>query len=629
MFRRLREARRWFNPLRMSGFAVLVDWDNPRPNAGDVRAMLDAMPHRGPDGMTVRATEHCVLGHALMSVHPRDRAVSLPYYDSLRRWWITGDIRIDNREDVARALGIQVPASDALLVLEAYEKWGDDCPDKLYGDFAFVIWDERERRLYAARDALGNRALFYCGLRSSVWVATEMDALVASGGIRAELDENRIADFVLEQTVEGDRTFFRGMRRLEPGCWLIAGERLVTARRYFHYPGLAPANGTHVDDASAFRTALAASVTRCADTESGLLSELSGGLDSGAIAVLLKRAPRRPDAGGVTLVASVFPGMECDESPYVEALAAEAQIPLNRHDLAGRPAVPPDRWPLADPARSWAPSFHGWQNDRLGARVLLSGSGGDELTVELASLRDMARHGDLLGLVRFAMHRYAYTGAAPVTLAWRAVRSEVRAAVPLRRVRFTSAPAWLGPACCRRFGLTPQLPPTPAEVAHVHAATWRAFMAPANVCLRERREQQAARVGLELRRPFVDRGLLEQVLRIPWRRRRLVTPAKALLRSAVSRELPPVVAARRNKTAFSGYRAWYARQLADWARACVLEGLGELAPYVAESYSRSLALSATEPARMSQEGCHRLYQLALSARWLCGWKPTASMGRGR
>src|SRR5690606_32771619 len=88
-----------------------------------------------------------------------------PFYDSERQLVITADAIIDNRSELFQLLQIQqerrLDITDAELILLSYSKWGEDSPKYLIGDFAYIIWDERDQKLFAARDFSGSRTLYY------------------------------------------------------------------------------------------------------------------------------------------------------------------------------------------------------------------------------------------------------------------------------------------------------------------------------------------------------------------------------------------------------------------------------------------------------------------------------------
>lgn len=105
--------------------------------------MLEAIRHRGPQQASLWTDGPVGLGHCLFATTPEALHEPLPFYDALRNLAVTADARIDNRADLLPQLDFgPLPPSeipDSLLILRAYEKWGEDCPEKLLGDFAFAL----------------------------------------------------------------------------------------------------------------------------------------------------------------------------------------------------------------------------------------------------------------------------------------------------------------------------------------------------------------------------------------------------------------------------------------------------------------------------------------------------------
>src|SRR5205085_11850172 len=107
-------------------------------------------------------------------VRQTDRLERQPFVDRQQGVCVAGDVRLDNRDELIRALGdLSGRVSDMGILAAGYERWGVQLASRLVGDFAFAIWDWRRRRLYAAGDAFGVRPLVYRGVRCEVILATE------------------------------------------------------------------------------------------------------------------------------------------------------------------------------------------------------------------------------------------------------------------------------------------------------------------------------------------------------------------------------------------------------------------------------------------------------------------------
>ena len=101
----------------------------------------------------------------MLHTTPESLYEKLPQQDDEAGLVITADARIDNRDELFDALGIPNPdrptMPDSALILKAYRKWGQDCPNHLLGAFAFTIWDKKEQSLFCARDQMGFKPFYY------------------------------------------------------------------------------------------------------------------------------------------------------------------------------------------------------------------------------------------------------------------------------------------------------------------------------------------------------------------------------------------------------------------------------------------------------------------------------------
>ena len=123
--------------------------------------------------------------------------------------------------------------TDAKLLLRGYQRWGTALAEHLEGDFAFVIWDERRRVLYAGRDPFGVRTLFYRVGKDGCAFASEVDPLVEAGDA---LEEEVVLDYLLHDHSCPRQTFFRDVLRVQPGHWLLASPDSIVELRYWHPP---------------------------------------------------------------------------------------------------------------------------------------------------------------------------------------------------------------------------------------------------------------------------------------------------------------------------------------------------------------------------------------------------------
>lgn len=607
----------------MSGIAVAVDWSRPDAGEESVRRMLAAMPHRAPDGTRVARLPHCVLGFALRAATTRERAAAQPLHDPLRGLWIVGDARIDNRDDLAAALGVKVLPSDVEILLLGYERWGQGLAEKLHGDFAFAIWNERERTLYAARDAFGMRPLFWHEGPGRVLVASEVDALLETREFGWEIEDQTVADFLARNRYRDlGRTFFREVRRLPPGHWMAASGAGLAERRWFVYPDQPCHSESEAEDAAEFRHRFRQAVADRLDAEGPIFSELSGGLDSGSIACMADAIYREDGAGRppLTLASALYPGFACDERPYVEAVRAKVLLRCEAWDATAAEPGSFDSWPHAGPWREFASPEARRRARAAGARAILTGTGGDTLLFEMGIFRDLASRGRLVRLARETLWTKLYAATPGRDLFLEALRAAVpgparRAFRRLKPPPREPPPDWLGPRL--RPTWRRASPPVYPEAAGswTQRLTWAWLTMPTSAWQLEIDELLAARYGLQLRCPFLDQRLAAWVLAIPWERRLPAGRMKRLLREAMDGLLPPEVAERRAVTVFDDFVAWSALRAARQVSPLLATSRWRCAGYVDQGAARALLSSVEQGGANSSAGAD-LWNIAMLEAWM-------------
>src|ERR671911_296439 len=175
----------------MSGICGMVNLDGAPIEPAALKKMARAAVHRGPDGIRYHTEGAVGLAHLALNITPESAREHQPLVSERGDLVLVADARIDNREELARILWggghlPDEPPTDAEIILEAYRRWGEGCPARLIGDFAFAIWDARRGRLFAARDAMAMRALYYRvePRRGLVWGGGEQEMGCAAGAAR-------------------------------------------------------------------------------------------------------------------------------------------------------------------------------------------------------------------------------------------------------------------------------------------------------------------------------------------------------------------------------------------------------------------------------------------------------------
>jgi asparagine synthase (glutamine-hydrolysing) len=332
----------------MSGIAGYVNWGDSRREDGALEPMLAAAPHRGRDGSGEWRAPGVALGHLALWTTPESVQERQPVVDG--EVVLVADARIDNRADLLRLLGLPGVGSvrtDADLILAAYRRWGVDCAAKLVGDFAFAIWDGAERRLYAARDPMGMRPLYYRVEPARLLFATEIKQILAVPGVPAEIFEPAVAGHLMGGHGDPAWTMYTGIAQLPAAHALVATQGVHRIWRYWDIdPEHRILYRTDAQYEEHFRDIFMEAVRARLRSVRPVGVLLSGGLDSGAIAStagwLLAHEPgvSVPEFRAYSWAFDEL--VECDERHISREIAEHYGFPVTDVPVD-------DAWPLSTP----------------------------------------------------------------------------------------------------------------------------------------------------------------------------------------------------------------------------------------------------------------------------------------
>lgn len=577
----------------MSGIVGTYHTDGSAPEPEAFQRAIDRMGHRAVDGATTWYGGPVGFGHLAFHTTPEAILERYPLQSPSGRYLLTADARLDNREEVWGGLSLREPLpelTDADLILAAYERWGEACPKRLIGAFAFAVWDTEDRVLFVARDSAGFRPLYYHHVPHHRFTfATELPALLLLGASDRP-DLARVADYLADIVFDNEYTFYSDIRRLPPAHALVVTE---TATRLVKYWALDPERELHLrsDDeyGEAFRDVMGEAVRSRLRSPAPIGLLLSGGLDSSAIAVVAERLLRDSGSAVLRTYSNVFPDTpECDERPYIEAVlgggryeASFVEPALTTRPLTALKAfVRTHGQPIYAPAASQLLGIYGHARDG-GTRVFLDGHGGDEVASEgLGYLKELAlagRWGKLLREVALLDDQESGGGRPSLYLLHvlfglsGALQGVPRAGLVRRAVSRGMGLLQNARGRTPRNSATSQemvAAPLAAEVDL--AARVRSFRSSLPVRGRTTREAHyltltsplqphaleamssvVATAGIERRSPFWDRRVVEFSLSLPPDQIRRNGRGRHLLRHALRDSLPTAVYNRTSKTRFN------------------------------------------------------------------------------
>lgn len=296
-------------------------------------------------------------GCRVQHITPESLGEVLPYHDHLAGLTITADAIVDNRAELCDKLGIEHSRRgelpDSRLILQAYRKWGRDCPNYLVGDFAFAVWDAKQKELFCAVDHTGTRAFYYYFSAGLFAFSTLIRPLFVLPGIAREHDETWFADFLAIPSVmhqlDPELTPYKNIRLLPAGHTLTVRPGGAAKQVYWQVARQPELKlNSDVDYDEAFLEVLGQAV-RCrlrSTRPVGVM--MSGGLDSTTVACLAARELAKSGRRLQAFSAVPAPGYRdwlpagslADETPYINAVIEQYEnIDVTYCNSAGKHAL--------------------------------------------------------------------------------------------------------------------------------------------------------------------------------------------------------------------------------------------------------------------------------------------------
>jgi len=312
----------------MCGIAAIVS--GAEENLAErIGAMVRTMVHRGPDdeGIAVLPEDGTALGVRRLSIVDLARGHQ-PMWDEARRFVAVFNGEIYNAAALRRELedlGHRFTSdhSDTEAIVHGFEQWGEAVVPKLNGMFAFAVWDRRLRRLFVARDRIGEKPLYFCRLSRGFAVASEPRALLTHPGLDRAVDLAALDQHLSFRFSLPPRTILRDVQKLPRGSHAFIDAEGIEVRSYWRYRSR-PQAWEWPELLEALDAALSRAVQSrlVADVPVGLF--LSSGLDSNTVAHYMKR--HRDEVDAFTIA---FAGAAADERPLAQVSADRLGLRLH------------------------------------------------------------------------------------------------------------------------------------------------------------------------------------------------------------------------------------------------------------------------------------------------------------
>ncbi len=350
-----------------------------------LKEMTVSLQHRGPDGSGIFTDDMAGLAHCRLSIIDLDGG-GQPMATPDQQCIVVFNGEIYNFQEIKTHLTRQRIAfrtrSDTEALLMSYVVNGTQCLEGLDGMFAFALWDARERLLFAARDRMGKKPLYYTLQNGTFAFASELTALKKLPFLKLEIDRNSIAQFLAYEYVPTPRTIFKNVYKLRPGFYLTFQNGQLNTTRYWDLP--VPSERCAESDEECCANIvdlLGKGIKKRLVSDVPLGVFLSGGIDSSAVVALMAR---QVPAKSIRTFSIGFKEKSYDESRYSRLVARHFGTDHTEEILDGTQAgellpqiVARQDEPMSDP--SIVPTYLLSKITRRHVTVALGGDGGDEL----------------------------------------------------------------------------------------------------------------------------------------------------------------------------------------------------------------------------------------------------------
>jgi asparagine synthase (glutamine-hydrolysing) len=365
----------------MCGIAGIV---GPTGTLGEgMQRMLAALRHRGPDGEGIEQDANVILGHRRLSIIDLEGGRQ-PLTNADRSVWLVCNGEIYNYRELRADLEARgrrfLTHSDCEVIIALYELHGERLLEHLRGMFSFALWDARRRRLFLARDHLGQKPLYYAQTARGFAFASEIKALLAFDPALRSLDLQALDQYLALRLIAPPLSMFRGIRKLPPAHLLVlepAGS--ATIRRYWeleYQPKLRGSEDELLDELES-RIEEALRLHLVSDVPVGAF--LSGGLDSSLLVAMLAK---RVGVRNLPTFTVGLPHPRFDEAPHARLVAQ--MYGTEHHERSLSPSLisllPDLIYHLDEPSDPLSLcAYHVAELARRYVKVVIGGDGGDEL----------------------------------------------------------------------------------------------------------------------------------------------------------------------------------------------------------------------------------------------------------
>jgi asparagine synthase (glutamine-hydrolysing) len=304
----------------MCGIAGIAQFDHA-PDLAVVKAMTDALVHRGPDGEGFFCRGHVAFGHRRLKIIDLSEAARQPIMDAAGNAVVTYNGEIYNYRELRETLigrGHRfISRGDSETIPAAYSEWGDSFLEHLHGMFAFALYDTRSRRLLLARDRIGIKPLYFVRRPECIAFASEPKAFIAAGLVEPRPNRLAITEYIQSGYCHRGQSWYEDVCELPPGHYAtVSPDGDFQVREFWKLPK--PSAEIGEDPRLALRAVLEAATRTHLQSDVPVGAHLSGGIDSSSVVGLISR--QRSEKLH-TFSVYFREGAYYDERPFIEEVS--------------------------------------------------------------------------------------------------------------------------------------------------------------------------------------------------------------------------------------------------------------------------------------------------------------------
>lgn len=517
----------------MSGFAGLIRLGSgeaaPAEDAQRIDKMAQSIACRGPDAQNNWSHPDVHFCFSFLKTGPAPQSPTQPC--SLDgRIWLLGDIRLDGRDELLlrfekRGEKVEASISDEELVLHMFQIFGENGVAALDGDFSFILWDTRKKKLTGFRDLTGSKPIFYFANESVFAFSNTLDALRHAPSFNGKLDEVFLGDYLIASWCRDlGRTVYQQIRRLPPGHIVETSPDGLCVRRVSEFPREEPLEYARPEDYIEHYRELLHGAVKDRLPERPCVVFMSGGLDSTTVAAEANRTWTKRFGGGSIAALTIDYQPLFDDPEGEEAQRVANHLGISNELLKGGEFEPFAGWedlalfmpePQNEPFFALQVEKH--RRAATKARVALSGDGGDDVLLGQAwpYLKSLLKRG-----------RFLRAGGALLNHLWSerklpvlglGIRSGIQNRIGRQPSRETF-PQWILPDFEKRLSLRErfaELQKRPNSDHPAHPWPYSMLSGPFWPSILEGEDAAWSGVALEARAPLLDRRMVRYLLRLP------------------------------------------------------------------------------------------------------------------